>query len=46
MSEISCRLMKPDDANAVSALALSSFEEYIASEYTPQGLEEFQVCVG
>ena len=42
MSEISYRLMKPDDANAVSALALTSFEEYIASEYTPQGLEEFR----
>ena len=42
MSEISYRLMKPDDADAVSALVLSSFEEYIASEYTPLGLEEFR----
>ena len=42
MSEIRYRLMKTDDADAVSAMVLSSFEEYIAGEYTPLGLEEFR----
>ena len=45
MSEIRYRLMKPDDADAVSVLVLSSFEEYIASEYTPLGLKEFRKYV-
>ena len=42
MSDITYRLMKPDDAAQVSALALSVFDAFIAPEYTPQGIAEFQ----
>ena len=35
------RLMSPDDAEGVSALILLSFDEFIAPEYSEQGIAEF-----
>ena len=42
MTDIRYRLMTSDDAEAVSALVLASFDEYIAPEYTPVGVEAFR----
>ena len=38
--------MTPSEAGAVSVLILSSFDEFIGPEYTPQGVEEFRRYVG
>ena len=38
---ITYRVMKPSDADAASALARASFDEFIGPDYTPQGVEEF-----
>ena len=46
MTDIRYRLMQPDDAEAVSTLVLTSFEEYIAPEYTPIGVEAFRKFAG
>ena len=45
MSDITYRQMREDDAAEVSALVLSGFDEYIAPEYTPQGVAEFRKYV-
>lgn len=42
MTDFCYRLMTSDDAEAVSLLVLASFEEYIAPEYTPLGVEAFR----
>ncbi len=42
MTDVRYRLMKPDDAEAVSNLVLASFEQYIAPQYTPVGVEAFR----
>lgn len=42
MADIRYRLMTADDAEAVSALVLASFDEYIAPEYTPAGIAAFR----
>ena len=46
MSDVRYRLMQPADAEAVSSLVLASFEEYIAPEYTPVGVEAFRKFAG
>lgn len=40
--EVTVRLMETGEVDAVSALVLSSFEEFIAPEYTEQGVAEFR----
>ena len=35
-------MMAPDDAERISALVLASFDEFIASQYTGQGVAEFR----
>ncbi len=42
MSDITYQLMGKEDAAGVSTLVLSLFDEYIAPEYTPQGIAEFR----
>ena len=42
MSDIRCRLMTSDDVETASKVVLTSFEEYIAPEYTPVGVEAFR----
>ena len=42
MTDIRYRLMTSDDAESVSSLVLASFDEYIAPEYTPVGVEAFR----
>ena len=39
------RAMRPGEAGAVSALILSSFNEFIAPEYTGEGIAEFRKFV-
>ena len=39
---ITCRAMDPGEAEDVAALALTSFNEFISPEYTPQGVAEFR----
>ena len=40
--DITVRIMTPDQADAVSALVRSSFDEFIGPEYDEQGLTEFR----
>lgn len=42
MSDIQYRAMAPGEEAAVSALVLSAFDEYIADDYTPEGVAEFR----
>ena len=42
MSKIAYRPMGADEPGAVSTLVLAEFEQYIAPDYTPQGIEEFR----
>ena len=42
MSDIRYRVMEPGEEAAVSALVLSAFDEYIAGDYTPEGVREFR----
>ena len=42
MTDLIYRLMGEEDAAEVSALVLSGFDTYIASEYTPGGIAEFR----
>lgn len=41
-ADVVVRIMTPDEADDVSALVLSSFEEFIKPEYDAQGVAEFQ----
>ncbi|MFP6573121.1 MAG: hypothetical protein VB674_10950, partial [Vicinamibacterales bacterium] len=43
--EIVYRAMVPGEASAVSKLILSSFSEFISSEYTDEGIAEFEKFV-
>ena len=36
-----CRMMTPDDAGPISALVRASFDEFIAPQYTEEGVAEF-----
>ena len=40
--DITVRMMRPDEADQVSALILSSFEEFIGPDYDEQGVTEFR----
>ncbi len=40
--EVRYRAMRPGEAVAVSALILSSFDEFIGPEYTDEGIAEFR----
>ena len=42
MAEIHYRGMQPSEEPAVSTLILAAFDEYIAHEYTPDGVAEFR----
>ena len=42
---VTYRAMQPGEAAAVSALVLSSFNEFIGPEYTDQGIAEFRKFV-
>jgi GNAT superfamily N-acetyltransferase len=46
MPDITYRAMRPGESASVSALVLAAFEQYIAPEYTPQGIEEFRKYAG
>ena len=39
---ITYRVMTPSEAEAASALAIASFDEFIGPDYTPHGIEEFR----
>ena len=39
---ITYRVMTPNEADAASALAIASFDEFIGPGYTPLGIEEFR----
>lgn len=45
MSDVTYRVMRSDEAESVSALVLTAFEQYIAPEYTSQGIAEFRKYV-
>jgi len=40
-----CRMMSLDDADGVSALIVSSFDEFIGHDYSEQGIAEFRQYV-
>ena len=42
MAEIHYRGMKPGEEPTVSTLILAAFDEYIAHEYSPEGVTEFR----
>lgn len=44
--EAACRMMTPDDAEPIAALVRASFDEFIAPEYSAQGVEEFHRYAG
>ena len=38
---VTCRMMKPADAEQVSDLVRSAFDEFIGPDYSEQGVAEF-----